>query len=227
MIKSKEEVNTQRQSYKLKKEQSSWNTNIDHEPNNIPHPKTITLTPSSSVSSITTETYSTQKKTQNKVEKFLKQMETRNTIKDSNICQRVDITKPSNKVNNCRHGKQTINKKSLHDFGFTTISTNHMMEKKLSKTASLIVRLKTTTSLFIKKLKDKKRQKKKQERAKELSRQESKTNLRSTRNAYSFHHSDHSSNSSSDNSSSFYPSSNESHNLSNDSKYKYKPISKK
>ena len=226
MIKSKEELNTQRQSYKLKKEQSSWNENIDHEPNNIPYPKTITLTPSSSVSSITTETYPTQKKTQNKVEKFLKHMETRNTIKDSNICQRVDITKPSNKVTNCRHGKQTRNKKALHDFGFTTISTNHMMKKKLSKTASLIGRLKTTTSLFIKKLKDKKRQRKKQERVKEISRQESKTNLRSTRNAYTFHHSDHSSNSSSDKSSSFYPSSNESNNISNDSNYKYKFISK-
>ena len=61
---------------------------------------------------------------------------------------------------------------------------------------------------------------------KEISRQESKTSLRSTRNAYTFHHSDHSSNSSSDNSSSFYPSSDESHNISTDSKYKYKLISK-
>ena len=80
MIKPKEEQNTQHQSYKLNKEHSSWNTNIDHVPNNIPHPKTITLTPSSSVSSITTDKYHIQKKTQNKVDKFLKQMETRNKI---------------------------------------------------------------------------------------------------------------------------------------------------
>ena len=80
MIKSKEEQNTQHQSYKLNKEQSSWNTIIDHVPNNIPHPKTITLTPSSSVSSITTDTYPIQKKNQNEVDKFLKQMETRNKL---------------------------------------------------------------------------------------------------------------------------------------------------
>ena len=120
----------------------------------------------------------------------------------------------------------TINHKLNYDKQQTTISTNLRIKKKLSKTASLIGRLKTTTSLFIKKLKDKKRQRKKQERVKEISRQESKTNLRSTRNAYTFHHSDHSSNSSSDKSSSFYPSSNESNNISNDSNYKYKFISK-
>ena len=80
MIKSKEEQNTLHQSYKLNKEQSSWNTIIDHVPNNIPHPKTITLTPSSSVSSITTDTYPIQKKNQNKVDKFLKKMETRTRL---------------------------------------------------------------------------------------------------------------------------------------------------
>ena len=51
----------------------------------------------------------------------------------------------------------TINHKLNYDKQQTTISTNLRIKKKLSKTASLIGRLKTTTSLFIKKLKDKKR----------------------------------------------------------------------
>ena len=80
MMKSKEEQNTQHQSYKLNKEQSSCNTIIDHVPNNIPHPKTIISTSSSSVSLITTDTYPIQKKNQNKVDKFLEQMETRNKL---------------------------------------------------------------------------------------------------------------------------------------------------
>ena len=80
MIKSKEEQNTQHQSYKLNKEQSSWNTIIDNVPNNIPHPKTIALTPSSSASSITNDIYSTKKKNQNKVDNLLKQMETRTKL---------------------------------------------------------------------------------------------------------------------------------------------------
>ena len=66
----------------------------------------------------------------------------------------------------------TINHKLNYDKQQTTIPTNLRKKKKLSKTASLIGRLKTTTYLFIKKLKDKKRQRKKQERVKEISRQE-------------------------------------------------------
>ena len=46
IVKSKEEQKTQHQSHKLNKEQSSWNTIIDHVPNNIPHPKTTALNPS-------------------------------------------------------------------------------------------------------------------------------------------------------------------------------------
>ena len=65
---------TQYQSYTLNKEQPSWNTIIYHVPNNIPQSKTITLTPASSVSSITTDTYLIKKKNQNKVYNFLKQI---------------------------------------------------------------------------------------------------------------------------------------------------------
>ena len=72
--------NTQRHSCKSRKKQSSWTTIIDHIPNNIPPPTTIELTPLSSVSSITIDTYSQKKKNQNKVDNFLKQMETRENL---------------------------------------------------------------------------------------------------------------------------------------------------
>ena len=66
----------------------------------------------------------------------------------------------------------TINHKLNYDKQQTTIPTNLKEKNKLSKTTSLIGRLQKTTSLFIMKLKDKKRQRKKQERVKEISRQE-------------------------------------------------------
>ena len=101
-----------------------------------------------------------------------------------------------------------------------TIEFNNIIKKETSKTAS--------TSLFIKKMKDKKRKRNKQDGLKQLLKQESKRNIRSTKNVYSLYNPDHSSNVFSNKSSSFYPSSNDSiKSFSNShSKYKYKPIFK-
>ena len=79
MIKPKKEPKPQQQPSKLRKEQSSWNKIVDTLPNNLPHPKTILLTPSSSVSSITIDPYPTKKTNQNKVDNFLQQIKTRTT----------------------------------------------------------------------------------------------------------------------------------------------------
>ena len=80
MIKSKEERNNQQHSCDSRKKQSSWTTIIDHIPNNISPPTTIELTPSSSVSSLTINTYSKKKQNNNKVDNFLKQMKTRTKL---------------------------------------------------------------------------------------------------------------------------------------------------
>ena len=61
MTKSKNEPKAQQQPSKLRKEQSSWNIIVDTLPNNIPHPKTILLIPSSSVSSITIDPHPNKK----------------------------------------------------------------------------------------------------------------------------------------------------------------------
>ena len=61
MIKSNKEPKAQQQPSKLRKEKSSWNTIVYTLPNNIPHPKTILLIPSSSVSSITIDPHPTKK----------------------------------------------------------------------------------------------------------------------------------------------------------------------
>ena len=80
MIKFNKETKAQQQPINIRKKQSSWNTIVDTLPNNIPHPKTILLTPSLSVSSMTIEPYPTKKKYKNKVDNFLQQMKTRITL---------------------------------------------------------------------------------------------------------------------------------------------------
>ena len=122
----------------------------------------------------------------------------------------------------------TNNNKPNYDRHQPAIASNNIITKEISKITSLIGKIKTTTSLFIKELKDKKRKRNKQDKVKQLLKQEGKRNIRSTRNVYSIYNLDYSSNVSSDNSSLFYSSSKDSLNSSSDShsNYKYRPISK-
>ena len=87
MIESNKGTKAQQQPSNIRTEQSSWNTIVDTLPDNIPHPKTILLTPSFSVSSMTIEPYPTNKKYKNKVDNFLQQMKTRTTLNIKSTAQ--------------------------------------------------------------------------------------------------------------------------------------------
>ena len=141
---------------------------------------------------------STKNNTQPSIKSFFK---TKNNNKQNILIKHAQLNDTEISFNYTN----TINNELKYDKHHTTIAPNHITQKKISKTASLIGRLKTTTSLFIKKLKDKKRKRKKQERVKQLLKKESKSNIQSTRHAYSTHHSDLSYKALSDNSSSYYP----------------------
>ena len=112
MTKSKKEPKAQQQPSKLRKEKSSWNTIVYTLPNNIPHPKIILLTPSSSVSSIAIEPYPTKKTHKNKVDNFLQQMKTRITLNIKSTAQfpPLNLTIKNNLSNDISDGSNS-NKK--------------------------------------------------------------------------------------------------------------------
>ena len=102
MIKSNKEPKAQQQPSKLRKEKSSWNTIVYTLPNNIPHPKTILLIPSSFVSSITIDPYPTKKTNKNKVDNFLQQIKTRTTPNITSTAQSPPLNR--NIKNNLSNG---------------------------------------------------------------------------------------------------------------------------
>ena len=91
---------------------------------------------------------STKNNTQPSITSFFK---TKNNNKQNLLIKHTQINDTEISFNYTN----TINNKLKYDKHHTTIAPNHITQKKISKTASLIGRLKTTTSLFIKKLKDK------------------------------------------------------------------------
>ena len=112
MIKSNKETKARQQPSNLRKEQSSCNTIVNTLPNNIPHPKIILLTPSSSVSSIAIEPYPTKKTHKNKVDNFLQQMKTRITLNIKSTAQfpPLNLTIKNNLSNDMSDGSSSNEK---------------------------------------------------------------------------------------------------------------------